>query len=217
MSLRKLTERQKQILDYIEKCLIEKGYPPSVREIGQALGLRSSATVHSHLSSIEKKGFLKRDSSKGRALSLVPHRSGYSYERNLNIADYALYHSTVDIPRVGRIAAGKPIFAVEDNERVEKIPWEFVRNSDCFVLDVVGDSMKDAGINDGDRVVIRKQNYADDGDIIAALIGEDTTIKRFFREKDKVALYPENDKYKPIVTDEITVLGKVLSVFRRVV
>jgi repressor LexA len=217
MNSSRLTERQKQILDYIERCLIEKGYPPSVREIGQAIGLRSSATVHSHLRSIEKKGFLKRDSSKGRALSLVPHRSGYSYEKKLGTVDYTLYHITVDIPRVGKIAAGRPIYAVEDNERVEKVPWEFVRNSDCFVLDVVGDSMRDAGINDGDRVVIRKQNYANDGDIIAALIGEETTIKRFFREKDNVVLYPENDQYKPIITDEITILGKVLSVFRKIV
>lgn len=217
MISKKLTERQKQVLDYIEKCLVEKGYPPSVREIGQELGLRSSATVHSHLSSIEKKGFLKRDSSKGRALSLVPQRSGYSYERNRSIADYAPYHGTVDVPRIGRIAAGRPIFAIEDNDSMEKVPWEFVRNSECFVLDVIGDSMKKAGINDGDRVVVKRQNYADNGDIIAALIEEETTVKRFYREQDKIVLYPENDEYKPIITNEITILGKVLSVFRRVV
>ena len=216
MGSKKLTERQRQIIDFIEKCLVEKGYPPTVREIGEAVGLRSSATVHSHLGSIEKKGFLKRDSSKGRAISLVPQKSGYNYERNRSIADYDIYHSAVDIPKAGRIAAGRPIFAVEDAESTEKVPWEFVRNYDSFVLEVIGDSMKNVGINDGDRVVVRMQSYADDGDIVAALIGDDTTIKRFYKKNGKVLLCPENNDYEPIITDEVIILGKVLSVFRKV-
>lgn len=199
-----LTDRQRQILEYIRKCVKDKGYPPAVREIGKAVGLSSSASVHNHLHKLEEYGFLQRDPSKPRALELTQ--------------DVEWRQKTVvPVPLVGRVTAGVPILAVENIEETYPIPLDLLGCSDdVFMLSVSGDSMIKAGILDHDYIVVRKQNFANNGDIVVALIdGEETTVKRYFRELRCVRLQPENDAYQPIVGgDNIQVIGKVIAVFR---
>lgn len=199
-----LTDRQRQILEYIRKCVKDKGYPPAVREIGKAVGLSSSASVHNHLHKLEEYGFLQRDPSKPRALELTQ--------------DVEWRQKTVvPVPFVGRVTAGVPILAVENIEETYPIPLDLLGCSDdVFMLSVNGDSMIKAGILDHDYIVVRKQNFANNGDIVVALIdGEETTVKRYFRELRCVRLQPENDAYQPIVGgDNIQVIGKVIAVFR---
>ena len=200
-----LTPRQRQILDYIRECVKTKGYPPAVREIGQAVGLSSSASVHNHLHKLEEYGFLQRDPSKPRALELT--HDNYEWKNK----------TVVPVPLVGRVTAGMPILAVENIEETYPIPLDLLGcDEDVFMLSVTGDSMIKAGILDHDYIVVRKQNFANNGDIVVALIdGEETTVKRYFRELRCVRLQPENDAYKPIVGgDNIQVIGKVIAVFR---
>lgn len=199
-----LTTRQREVLDLIKRKVAERGYPPSVREIGEELGLNSPSTVHSHLSSLVRSGYLRRDPSKPRAIEVVDttgdlHRS-----------------ATRDVPLVGRIAAGSPILAEEQIEEVFTLPTEFTGQGPVFLLAVRGDSMRDAGILDGDYVVVRAQKTAETGDVVAALVdGEEATVKRFFRSGDRVVLRAENPDYDDLVfEDGVEILGKVVAVLR---
>lgn len=200
-----LTDRQKQILSYIKDMLHAKGYPPSVREIGTAVGLRSSSTVHNHLIKLEELGFVRRDPTKPRALEVL----GEAAWRQ---------KSFVPVPLVGRVTAGQPILALENIEETFPLPTSLVGNDEeIFMLTVQGDSMINAGILDGDYVLVRKQNTANNGDIVVALIDkEEATVKRFFKEKDRIRLQPENDAIAPIYSRNVAILGKVIGVFRMI-
>ena len=203
-----LTERQRQVLQYIRSYSMEKGYPPSVREICKAIGLSSTASVHNHLRNLQTMGFIQRDSAKPRAIELKQDSSW----RN---------KSVVPVPLVGTVTAGKPILAVENIEETYPIPLDLIGTSDdVFMLSVNGDSMVNAGILNHDYLIIRKQNYANNGDIVVALLNDDvdgshTTVKRYFKDLTKIRLHPENEKYNDIVgTDNIQVIGKVIGVYR---
>ena len=199
-----ISKRQEQILSYIKSKIETQGYPPSVREIGRAVGLKSTSTVHGHLSQLEKKGYIRRDSSKPRAIEILP------------IAGVLPFNSTVTVPLIGQVTAGLPILAVENVEDYFPLPKEFGRQGTVFMLKVIGDSMIEAGILDGDYVIVRQQGNAENGEIIVALIEDEATIKRFFKEKDKVRLQPENRFMEPIIVENISIIGKVTGVFRRI-
>ena len=208
MAENKITDRQRQILDVILDTVERRGYPPSVREIGDAVGLSSPSTVHSHLSSLVDQGYLRRDPSKPRAIEVVNDGR-----------DGDLRRAPVrDVPLVGRIAAGSPILAEEDIEEIFPLPTELVGNDPVFMLRVSGDSMIDVGIFDDDLVVIRRQPDANDGDLVAALIdGEEATVKRLRRESGQVILMPENRSYEPMVYENgVEILGRVVAVLRSV-
>ncbi|NLW17695.1 MAG: transcriptional repressor LexA [Firmicutes bacterium] len=196
-----LTKRQAEILNFIKQSVLEKGYPPSVREIGAAVGLNSSATVHSHLNSLEKKGFIRRDPTKPRAIEILDD----SFQ---SVVD------AVPVPVVGRVTAGAPILAVENIEDYFPLPRQVIRDQEVFILQVRGDSMVEAGILDGDYVLVRRQNTADNGDIVVALLGDEATVKTFYKEKTHIRLQPENRSLSPILTQNVIVLGKVIGVFR---
>jgi repressor LexA len=202
-----LSERQQQVLDYIRQTVADRGYPPSVREIGEAVGLSSPSTVHSHLSSLVAAGAIKRDPSKPRAIMVVDD------DRPAERTSDRLR----DVPVLGRIAAGTPILAAEHVEEVLTLPVDLIGNDPVFLLQVKGDSMIDAGIFDGDLVAIRSQDDARDGEIVAALIdGEEATVKRLRRRDGKVILESENPAYEPMVfTEGVELVGKVVSVLRR--
>lgn len=203
-----LTVRQRQVLDYIREMVAERGYPPSVREIGEAVGLSSPSTVHSHLNSLVEGGFIKRDPSKPRAIMVVDVPAGTSASRNAK---------TRDIPVLGRIAAGTPILAVEQVDEVLTLPVDLVGDGPVFLLEIKGDSMINAGIHEGDLVAVHKQPEARDGEIVAALVdGEEATVKRLRRRDGKVILESENPAYEPMVfTEGVELIGKVVSVLRR--
>ncbi len=204
---RELTDRQRQILDFIKSEIHRRGFPPSVREIGDAVGLSSSSTVHSHLAALEGKGFIRRDPSKPRALEVFDYRD----------ADRAVdYGQARAVPLVGQVAAGSPILAAENIEATLTLPAEMADES-TFVLRVRGDSMIDAGILDGDYVVVRQQSTAENGDVVVAMLDDEATVKRFFREADTIRLQPENSALEPTFTRDVTVLGKVMALFRRIV
>ncbi|GAB4286547.1 MAG: transcriptional repressor LexA [Coriobacteriia bacterium] len=203
---RELTKRQQQILDFIRAEIHRRGFPPSVREIGEAVGLSSSSTVHSHLAALESKGFIRRDPSKPRALEVLDYRdTGRAVD----------YGSVQAVPVVGQVAAGSPILAAENIEDTMTLPTELA-GEETFILRVKGDSMIDAGILDGDFVVVRQQRSATNGDIVVAMIDDEATVKRFFKEADRVRLQPENPSMEPIYAREVTVLGRVVALFRRV-
>jgi repressor LexA len=198
-----LTKRQREILTYLMDSMQERGYPPSVREIGAALGLTSSSTVHSHLAALEKKGFIHRDPSKPRAIEILKDGTSQPPRRS------------VPVPVLGRIAAGQPLFAEENIEDIFPLPRDFVREDASFILRVRGDSMIEAGIYDGDYLVFRQQSTANNGEIVAALLGDEATVKRFYREKDHIRLQPENRTMTPIMTRDVAVLGKAVALIRR--
>jgi len=206
---RELSSRQRQILDFIRAEIHRRGFPPSVREIGEAVGLSSSSTVHSHLAALEAKGLIRRDPSKPRALEVLDYRDtdrGIDYER------------VQAVPLVGQVAAGEPILAAENIEATLPLPVSF-SGEDTFVLRVKGESMIDAGILDGDFVVVRQQSTASNGEIVVAMINEEATVKRFFKEEGRVRLQPENRSMEPLYADEhadFAVLGKVVALFRRI-
>jgi repressor LexA len=208
-----LSERQQQVLDYIKKTVAERGYPPSVREIGEALGLSSPSTVHSHLSGLVAAGALHRDPSKPRAIVVVGDASGDVAAD----APVSRPGRVRDVPVLGRIAAGTPILAAEQVDEVIPLPVDLVGSDPVFLLEVKGDSMVDAGILDGDLVAVRSQKDARDGEIVAALIdGEEATVKRLRRRGGKVILEAENPAYEPLVySDGVELVGKVVSVLRR--
>jgi repressor LexA len=199
----KLTKRQQEIFDFIKKYSAKHGYPPTVRDIGKAIGLGSPSTVHAHLHNLEKLGVLKRDPSKPRALELLREQARKAVGPS-------------GLPVVGRVAAGAPVLAEENIEEYVEVPPIAGGEDGEYVLRVTGDSMKDAGILDGDHVVVRPQDTARNGEIVVALVGEEATVKRFFKEKDHVRLQPENSALEPIRTREAHVLGRVVGVCRRV-
>jgi repressor LexA len=211
--VRVLSERQQQVLEYIRKTVAERGYPPSVREIGDAVGLSSPSTVHSHLSSLVAAGAITRDPSKPRAIMIVDD----ARQTATPATDRTLPDRLREVPILGRIAAGTPILAAEHVEDVLTLPVDLIGNDPVFLLQVKGDSMIDAGILDGDLVAIRSQKDALDGEIVAALIeGEEATVKRLRRREGKVILESENPAYEPMVfTDGVELVGKVVSVLRR--
>ncbi|MTI96595.1 MAG: transcriptional repressor LexA [Firmicutes bacterium] len=202
--MKSLTPRQQRIYDFIKSEVLKKGYPPSVREIGEAVGLRSSSTVHAHLEKLEAKGYIRRDATKPRAIEITDPDFNQPTATTM-----------VALPLVGRVTAGEPILAQENVDEYVDVPAGFIKQGSAqFVLKVQGDSMMNAGILDGDMVVVRQQNTADNGEIIVALLEDEATVKRLFIERDHYRLQPENPAYEPILTDSLTVLGKVTAVFR---
>lgn len=197
------TERQRRILDVIHQFTAERGYPPSVREIGERVGLSSSSTIHAHLKTLEKHGLISRDPTKPRALrSEVGSNAGSAPE-------------SVVMPIVGKVAAGVPITASENLEGEFVLPASFMRGSDGFMLRVQGDSMIDAAILDGDLIVVRPQRTADNGEIVVAMLDGEATVKRFYKEDGRVRLQPENQAMAPIYTTDVTILGRVEAVVRK--
>lgn len=205
MTAKSLTRRQQQILDFILNEVRKKGYPPSVREIGKAFNLSSSATVHSHLLALEQKGLIRREPGKPRALEVLNFRETESLASSNKIRN---------TPLVGRIAAGAPILAQENIEDTLPLPAELA-GENTFILTVKGDSMREAGILDGDYLVVQQQNTAINGDIVVALLEDEATVKTFYREEDHIRLQPENREMEPIITRDVAILGKAISLFRK--
>lgn len=202
--MQKLSKRQQMIVDFIKSEVEVKGYPPSVREIAKAVGLASSSTVHGHLERIEKKGYIRRDPTKPRAIEIV------------DIDDHIEKDTARYAPVIGKVTAGIPITAVENIEEYTPVPSSMATTSDnLFVLIIEGDSMMNVGILDGDKVIVKQQNTADNGDIVVAMTEDDeATVKRFFKEKDHIRLQPENDTMEPILLDQVSILGKVVGLYR---
>ncbi|MCR6545944.1 transcriptional repressor LexA [Dehalobacterium formicoaceticum] len=198
-----LSKRQIEILDYIKQEIKTKGYPPTVREIGHVVGLSSSSTVHGHLTVLEQKGYIRRDPTKPRAIEITDG----SYIQ--------MQREMVNIPIIGKITAGLPILAVENVEEHFPVPLDFINaKNELFMLHVSGESMIEAGILDGDYVIVEKTDIAGNGDIVAALIDDEATIKRFFKEKDHIRLQPENRFLPPIIVNDVKILGRVIGLFR---
>lgn len=212
---KKLTEKQQQILDFVNKQVEDKGYPPSVREICSAVGFKSTSTVHSYLEKLEKNGLILKDPTKPRALRVV----GGGKKSNApsgSVKDYYSGKELVSIPIIGKVTAGMPILAVENIEDTFPLPVDFVQNSTAFMLKVQGDSMVEAGILDKDLVLVKQQSTATNGDIVVALIGDEATVKTFYKEKGFVRLQPQNKYYDPIIVkDNLSIMGKVIGVFRK--
>ena len=208
-----LGKREKAILKYIEKEIKENGYPPSVREIGKAVGLSSTATVHGYLAKLEQKGYIKKESQKGRTLRLL--KNDEPYEQMKMSKDFYSGKEMVNVPVVGKITAGAPILAVENVTDTFPIPIDFVGNSESFMLVVRGESMIEAGILNGDYILVKKQNTANNGEIVVALIDDEATVKTFYKEKDHIRLQPENSTMEPIIVPDCKILGKVAGVFRK--
>lgn len=201
----KISSRQQAILEFIKQEVRDKGYPPSVREIGEAVGLASSSTVHGHLERLEKKGMIRRDPTKPRAIEVLNGEDDSSM--------FPL--SVARVPLIGKVTAGMPITATENIEDYFPLPEHFVRDENVFMLSVIGDSMIEAGIHNGDFVIVRQQQTANNGDIVVAMTEEDeATVKRFYKEKDHIRLQPENSSMEPILLNTVTILGKVIGLFR---
>jgi repressor LexA len=198
-----LTKRQQEIFDFVKRYVGEHGYPPTVRDIGKAIGLTSSSTVHAHLANLEKLGVLRRDPTKPRAIEVLKDKARQAVAPD-------------GLPVVGHVAAGLPVLAEENIEEYVPVPGIAGGDDGEFVLRVRGDSMKDAGILEDDYVIVRRQETAADGEIVVALVGEEATVKRFFRERDHVRLQPENETMEPIRTRDAKVLGRVVGLCRRV-
>ncbi len=196
-----LTKRQKEIFDFIRRYASRYGYPPTVREIGKAVGLHSSSTVHAHLANLEKVGLLRRDPTKPRAIELLVGRAKRAMRGT-------------GLPLVGHVAAGEPLLAEENIEEYVQVPSAIGGEQGDYILQVKGDSMRDAGILEGDYVVVSEADDADNGEIVVALIEDEATVKRFYREKDRIRLQPANKAYKPIRTRDAKVLGRVIGVYR---
>ena len=198
-----LSQRQTNILEFIKEAIRKKGYPPAVREIGEAVGLLSSSTVHGHLQTLEDKGYIRRDPTKPRAIEILDSSSDALEQKKVT-----------HIPIVGRVTAGQPILAIENIEGTFPLPDDLVRQDNVFMLRVQGESMIEAGILNGDLIIVRQQNEARNGEIVVALIGEEATVKRFFKERTLIRLQPENSTMEPIYSQDVTILGKVVGVFR---
>ncbi|HHV94821.1 MAG TPA: transcriptional repressor LexA [Firmicutes bacterium] len=206
--MRELTERQREVLEFIKERVRRKGYPPSVREIGEAVGLRSSSTVHGHLRRLESKGYIRRDPTKPRAIEIIDDEPPAEIPITMK--------ELVSVPIVGSVTAGQPILAVENIEDYVPLPRDFASDGTTFMLRVKGDSMIQVGILDGDYVIVRQQPDATNGDIVVALLEDEATVKRFYREADHIRLQPENPLYEPIITTDVHILGKVIGVLRRI-
>ncbi|MCB8816293.1 transcriptional repressor LexA [Desulfosporosinus shakirovi] len=198
-----LSQRQTNILEFIKQEIRKKGYPPAVREIGEAVGLLSSSTVHGHLQTLEDKGYIRRDPTKPRAIEILDSSS-----------EALEMKKVVQVPIVGRVTAGQPILAVENIEGTFPLSADFVRHDNIFMLRVQGESMIGAGILDGDYIIVRQQSDARNGEIVVALIGDEATVKRFFKERTLIRLQPENPSMEPIYSQDVSILGKVVGVFR---
>lgn len=205
-----LNKREKAILKFIEKQINEKGYPPSVREIGKAVGLSSTATVHTYIAKLKEKGYISKEDQKGRTLKLL--KGGKKEEPKTAYSGKEL----AEVPVIGKITAGEPILAVENITDTFPIPIDFVGNSESFMLVVRGESMIEAGILNGDYILVKKQDIARNGEIVVALIGEEATVKTFYKEKDHIRLQPENSTMDPIIVPDCKILGKVAGVFRKI-
>ena len=209
----KVTKRQQAVLDCIEECIREKGYGPTVREVCQSLGLSSPSTVHVHLKALENKGLIKRDPLKSRSIALTYPLEGLpALESNVVQPSFS---KLVNVPLVGNVAAGAPILAEENTTDTITLPTDIVGDSPSFLLSVRGESMIEAGINDGDYVVVKEQPVANNGDIVVAIIDDGATVKRFYKEADHIRLQPENSSMEPIITRDCSIAGKVVAVFRR--
>ena len=212
----KVTKRQQAVLDCIEDCIREKVYGPTVREVCHALGLSSPSTVHVHLKALEEKGLIKRDPLKSRSISLTYPLEGSSVQAS-SVPDVVQpsFSKIVNVPLVGDVAAGVPILAEENITDTISLPTDIVGDAPSFLLSVRGESMIEAGINDGDYVVVKEQPVANNGDIVVAIIDDGATVKRFYKEKDHIRLQPENSSMDPIITTNCSIAGKVVAVFRR--
>lgn len=202
MSYGKITPKQKEILEFIKNTILSKGYPPAVREICQAVNLKSTSSVHAHLETLEKNGYIRRDPSKPRCIEIV--------DDSFNLTRREI----VNVPVVGTVAAGSPLLAVENIDNYFPLPAEYMPNGELFMLNVQGESMINVGIYDGDQILVKKQNTARNGEIIVALVEDSATVKTFYKEDGYYRLQPENDSMEPIIVNDVQVLGKVIGLFR---
>lgn len=202
MSYGKISGKQKEILEYLKSQILNRGYPPAVREICEAVKLKSTSSVHSHLETLEKNGYIRRDPSKPRAIEIID--DGFNLTRR----------DLVNVPIIGTITAGQPILAVENIEGYFPVPMDYMPNEETFMLKVKGQSMINVGIFDGDKILVQKQNIAANGDIVVALIDDSVTVKTFYKENGFFRLQPENDTMEPIIVPELNILGKVIGLFR---
>ncbi|EOS24352.1 repressor LexA [Lachnospiraceae bacterium 3-1] len=202
MAYGKISDKQKEILEYIKSEILNRGYPPAVRDICEAVHLKSTSSVHSHLETLEKNGYIRRDPTKPRAIEII--------DDTFNL----VRREVVNVPLLGRVAAGQPLLAVENIETYFPIPSEYVPNEETFMLRVTGESMVNAGIFDGDNILVQRQSTAGNGDMVVALIDDSATVKTFYKEDGHYRLQPENDSMEPIIVEECTILGKVFGVFR---
>lgn len=204
MSYGKITSKQLEILDYMKNQILNKGYPPSVREICEAVGLKSTSSVHAHLATLEKNGYIRRDPTKPRAIEIVDDNF------------YNFRTEVVNVPLVGRVAAGEPILAVQNIESYFPVPASFLPSGgEVFMLQVQGDSMINVGIHNGDCLLVQSRSTAENGEIVVALVDDSATVKTFYREKDRIRLQPENDLMEPIYVDDVTILGKAVGLYRK--
>ncbi|MBU3840922.1 MAG: transcriptional repressor LexA [Candidatus Ruminococcus intestinipullorum] len=198
----KITEKQKEILEYMKIQILEKGYPPSVREICQAVNLKSTSSVHSHLETLEKNGYIHRDPTKPRAIEILDDMFNLTRRE------------VVQVPLIGRVAAGEPILAETNIENYFPVPAEFMPNKPTFLLRVKGESMINAGILDGDMVLVKEESTAENGEMVVAMIEDGATVKTFYKEEEQIRLQPENDFMEPILVKDAAIIGKVIGVFR---
>lgn len=198
----KITDKQKEILEYMKEQILQKGYPPAVREICKAVGLKSTSSVHAHLETLEKNGYIRKDPTKPRAIEILDDQFNLSRREMVNV------------PIVGTVTAGQPIFAVESIEDYFPMMPQFVGNKQTYMLHVKGDSMINVGIFDGDLIVVQKQDTARNGEIVVALVDDSVTVKRFFKEADHIRLQPENDSLDPIIVKDCQIVGKVIGLYR---
>ena len=202
MAYGKISSKQREILEYIKQEILNKGYPPAVREICEAVHLKSTSSVHSHLETLEKNGYIRRDPTKPRAIEII--------DANFNLTR----REVVNVPIIGQVAAGQPLLAVENIENYFPIPTEFMPNAETFMLKVKGDSMINAGIFNGDKILVQKQSDAQNGDIVVALVDDSAPVKTFYKEDGHFRLQPENDTMDPIIVNECSILGKVFGIMR---
>ena len=202
MEYGRITPKQREILEYIKQEILNRGYPPTVRELCDAVHLKSTSSIHSHLESLEKNGYIRRDPSKPRAIEIV--------DDSFNLTRREM----VNVPIIGSIAAGQPLLAIQNIENYFPIPAEYMPNQDTFMLRVKGESMINAGICDGDVIIVKQQNTASNGDMVAALVDDSATVKTFYKEDGHIRLQPDNDNMDPIIVPDCQILGVVFGVFR---
>ncbi len=202
MAYGKISDKQKEILEYIKSEILNRGYPPAVRDICEAVNLKSTSSVHSHLETLEKNGYIRRDPTKPRAIEII--------DDTFNL----VRREVVNVPLLGRVAAGQPLLAVENIETYFPVPSEYIPNEETFMLRVTGESMINAGIFDGDNILVQRQSTAEDGEMVVALVDDSATVKTFFKEEGHYRLQPENPAMDPIIVEDCTILGKVFGVFR---
>ena len=202
MAYGRITKKQTEILEYIKSQILNKGYPPSVRDICTAVNLKSTSSVHAHLETLEKNGYIRRDPTKPRAIEII--------DDNFNLTR----REVVNVPLIGQVAAGQPLLAVENITSYFPIPAEFIPKEEVFMLNVKGESMVNAGIYDGDQIIVKQQSTASNGEIVVALVDDSATVERFYKENGHIRLQPENDFMEPIIVDSCEIIGKVIGLIR---